>query len=190
MDRPRWQSWRMNTAPFDPEFDVRLPSKRRNFTAEDIQTEATHCHWCQLAAFSSHRQYPVQITNDVDNTELPKDFCFIERSILREGVQRADDAFRSGCECEDDMECEWSACECLQDIGDSAILDGQPIQYETSGQYKDCLKQAMLSSASPVYECQEKCCCSFSCSNRVVERGRRIPLEIFRTSDDRGWGML
>ena len=125
----------------------------------------------------------------MDNTELPKYFRFIEHSILREGVERAEDAFRSGCDCAEDVDCEQAGCECLQDIDQTLGVDSL-IQYETSWKYKDCLKQYMLDSSSPIYECQEKCSCSRICSNRVVERGRRIPLEIFRTSDDRGWGKI
>lgn len=38
-----------------------------------------------------------------------------------------------------------------------------------------------------IYECHSGCACSAECPNRVVERGRRIPLQIFRT-EGRGWG--
>ncbi|KAG5953538.1 Histone-lysine N-methyltransferase, H3 lysine-9 specific dim-5 [Claviceps arundinis] len=37
----------------------------------------------------------------------------------------------------------------------------------------------------PIYECHQGCCCTRDCPNRVVERGRTVPLQIFRT-DDRG----
>ncbi|KAG6105625.1 Histone-lysine N-methyltransferase, H3 lysine-9 specific dim-5 [Claviceps sp. LM219 group G6] len=40
----------------------------------------------------------------------------------------------------------------------------------------------------PIYECHQGCCCTRDCPNRVVERGRTVPLQIFRT-DDRGWGV-
>ncbi len=41
----------------------------------------------------------------------------------------------------------------------------------------------------PIYECNKKCkCTKESCENRVVQKGRKFPLCIFRTPD-RGWGV-
>jgi hypothetical protein len=55
---------------------------------------------------------------------------------------------------------------------------------------KECLRGKVLESRHPIYECHAGCACSVDCKNRVVERGRKIPLQIFRTTDGRGWGML
>lgn len=59
--------------------------------------------------------------------------------------------------------------------------------YHTHGAKAGLLRSKMLNSKEPLYECHAGCSCSKDCPNRVVERGRTIPLQIFRT-DDRGWG--
>ena len=61
--------------------------------------------------------------------------------------------------------------------------------YHSTGSRKECLRGALLDSRQPLYECHGSCACSEDCPNRVVDRGRKIPLQIFRTSDGRGWGM-
>lgn len=40
----------------------------------------------------------------------------------------------------------------------------------------------------PVFECNALCSCSDSCSNRVVQKGLQLRLEVCRTQD-RGWGV-
>jgi histone-lysine N-methyltransferase SUV39H len=44
-------------------------------------------------------------------------------------------------------------------------------------------------SRYPIYECNPKCRCGPRCKNRLVQKGRKVPLTIFRTSDGRGWGV-
>ncbi|KAI1358865.1 hypothetical protein F5Y08DRAFT_320873 [Xylaria arbuscula] len=46
----------------------------------------------------------------------------------------------------------------------------------------------MLTSRNAIYECHESCVCSLDCSNRVLERVRKLPLQIFCT-ENRGWGV-
>ncbi|KAL3427973.1 set domain protein [Phlyctema vagabunda] len=156
-------------------------------TRED---QRLRCHWCQIRQFSTHEKYPIAIINDVDNAELPENFQFIEKSILGRGVEPADDAFRSGCECVDDRECERRDCHCLEDmdLDDRAPADAKVYMYHSTGSKKECLRSAVLGSRDPIYECHSSCACSQECNNRVVERGRKIRLEIFRTKD-RGWGV-
>lgn len=130
------------------------------------------------------------ITNDVDETHLPRNFMFIETAILGEGVEAAEKDFRSGCECKDEGDCKFRGCHCLQDMIASDDIDehGKIYSYHSNGTRKDCLRGAKLDSRDPIYECHPGCACTESCSNRVVERGRKIPLNIFRTDDGRGWG--
>lgn len=59
--------------------------------------------------------------------------------------------------------------------------------YHSHGAKAGLLRSKMLNSKEPLYECHAGCSCSMSCPNRVVERGRTVPLQIFRTLD-RGWG--
>ncbi|KIH92881.1 histone-lysine N-methyltransferase SUV39H [Sporothrix brasiliensis 5110] len=77
--------------------------------------------------------------------------------------------------------------------------------YHSQGDKAGLLRSRYLDSREPIYECHEGCACAAStsteaggigadvsddttCANRVVERGRRVPLQIFRT-EDRGWGV-
>jgi [histone H3]-lysine9 N-trimethyltransferase SUV39H len=168
-------------------------SQNAPLSKEQLQKEKTHCHWCQLARFSTHDDYPIKIVNDVNNETLPEDFEFIEQSILCKGVEAADEGFRTGCECGDDEDCMTVNCNCLQDM-DFHKVNPSPrakvYAYRSRGLNKNCLRPEILDSRDPIYECHERCSCSLNCNNRVVERGRKVPLEIFRTSDGRGWGML
>lgn len=62
--------------------------------------------------------------------------------------------------------------------------------YHSQGAKREHLRSSYLNSRAPIYECHEACHCpEDSCPNRVVERGRTVPLQIFRTSDHRGWGV-
>jgi histone-lysine N-methyltransferase SUV39H len=158
---------------------------------EKLKKEKAACHWCQLARFSTHARYPVIITNQYDDATFPEDFEFVENSVLCNGIQRADKEVRAGCECENDTDCEYAGCGCLQDLDPKTDKRGNQLKisaYLSKGPKKGCLREDMLESRDPIYECHDSCKCSDKCSNRVVERGRKIPLEIFRTKD-RGWGM-
>jgi histone-lysine N-methyltransferase SUV39H len=171
--------------------DTLLYPKKQRFSCDELRQDKKGCRWCQLARFSTHERYPITISNDVDNSTLPSDFFFIERSILRSGVEAADRAFRSGCDCQEDKQCQYKNCHCLQDVEFRGGNPGPKTKihaYYSKGPKKDCLRPEMLESRDPIYECHDGCSCSLDCSNRVVERGRKVPLEIFKTSDGRGWG--
>lgn len=169
---------------------------------------------------------PITVVNIEDNAELPADFKFITEMVLGDGVQPAEDSFRSGCSCRNFDDCQYAGCHCLGEIEEDDELDvestdgddeqamsnsadrmdtdddhavetqGPPssvssrqkcYSYYTHGVQAGRLRSRMLDSNAPLYECHAGCSCPPSCPNRVVERGRTIPLEIFRTPD-RGWG--
>ncbi|KAL6825624.1 hypothetical protein J3E69DRAFT_334659 [Trichoderma sp. SZMC 28015] len=178
--------------------------------------EKDSCHFCQLRAFPIHQTTPVTIVNAKDQSVIPPNFRFIDRMVLGQGVEPAEDSFRSGCSCESDSECQYMGCLCLADLGEEegsssdededihangANGDGleagrkdkvkqkrKAYAYHTHGAKAGLLRSKMLNSKEPLYECHAGCSCSKDCPNRVVERGRTIPLQIFRT-DDRGWGV-
>lgn len=62
--------------------------------------------------------------------------------------------------------------------------------YHSQGAKAGLLRGSELNSRLPIYECHEGCRCSKAdCPNRIVERGRQVPLQIFRThKGERGWG--
>lgn len=114
--------------------------------------------------------------------------------------------FRSGCDCPDAEECLYDTCKCLDEVEDdedmaeprdlddaaNATAHGRHkkrFSYHTRGFKAGLLRGARLHSSAPIYECHEGCHCDKAhCPNRIVERGRQIPLQIFRTKD-RGWGV-
>ncbi|KAK1246057.1 hypothetical protein MKX07_005126 [Trichoderma sp. CBMAI-0711] len=187
------------------------------------------CHFCQLRAFPAHKTIPVTIVNEVDQAVIPPNFRFVDRMVLRPGVEPAEDSFRSGCSCESDDACQYTGCLCLADLDDQGNgsdededededdegndayhianqLNGDDFEagaakkkkkdrtkrkayaYHSHGAKAGLLRSKMLNSKEPLYECHAGCSCSMSCPNRVVERGRTVPLQIFRTHD-RGWGV-
>ena len=80
-------------------------------------------------------------------------------------------------------------------VGDDDMEEGEDVDakitvYHTTGKRKECLRGKVLESRYPIYECHASCACSEDCINRVVVRGRKIPLQIFKTDNGRGWGLV
>ncbi|KAH8894235.1 SET domain-containing protein [Thozetella sp. PMI_491] len=160
--------------------------------------EQEQCHFCQIRAFPTHATLPITIVNDTgDGAILDRGFRFIDRSVLGDGVEMAEESFRTGCECDDDEDCMYSSCLCLEEMApdsdeEAAGTRGRPhrkrFAYHSHGAKAELLRSRILHSREPIYECHQGCRCSLRCPNRVVERGRTVPLRIFRT-EDRGWGV-
>ena len=131
--------------------------------------------------------------NDVDNSSPPTSFRFINQSELGQGVTRTTDEWMSGCACRKDngrnIGCEYLSCECL---GDSALNPetGKRVFPYAAGKHDfGCLRDFYLESRHHIYECNKICNCEANCKNRLVQRGKTVPLEIFKTVN-RGWGKL
>lgn len=156
-----------------------------------LEKEKESCHWCQIRSFPNNKQYPITIINEVDDVTIPSTFRFLQDSKLGSGVQAAEDSFRTGCECRDDEECQYRGCLCLQEQDDDSDDEGKSrkkvYMYHARGSKAGLLRSMHLNSKRPIYECHDGCACSKNCPNRVVERGRKVPLQIFRT-DKTGWG--
>lgn len=129
---------------------------------------------------------------------IPPDFRFINSMVYGDGVEPAENNFRSGCDCDQDWQCQYGGCQCLSDLLDDdeeAALADQSVPsgkkkyaYHLQGAKKGLMRSQMLETKLPLYECHDSCSCSSSCPNRVMEQGRKVPLQIFRT-ENRGWGM-
>ena len=50
-------------------------------------------------------------------------------------------------------------------------------------------KNIFLTLGTPIFECNKRCKCGPKCSNRVVQKGRKVKLSIYRTSNGCGWGV-
>ncbi|KAK4087714.1 hypothetical protein PCL_01139 [Purpureocillium lilacinum] len=163
--------------------------------------ERDDCHWCQLRHFPTDRKAPVTVMNDVDDQALPRGFRFINSGVLGDGVRPADESFRSGCACVDSTSCQFAGCQCLAELDEDNDSDDcsdgdeggghvprKAYAYHMHGAKAGLLRSKLHNSKVPLYECHQGCSCAPDCPNRVVERGRTVPLQIFRT-DDRGWGV-
>ncbi|KAI1430393.1 SET domain-containing protein [Xylaria sp. FL1777] len=184
---------------------------RRHFfhhSDEALDAEKQNCHWCQIRKFATHSQYPITIVNTEDDAMIEPNFRFMEISTRGDDVKPSRKEFLTGCECKNDLDCQYSKCTCLQDVEDDSsgdedttseeessaeeYVDGwyrkKVYAYHSQGIKAGHLRSKVLMSRNPIYECHESCVCSPDCSNRVVEQGRKLPLQIFRTKN-RGWGV-
>ncbi|KAI1133563.1 SET domain-containing protein [Nemania abortiva] len=184
---------------------------------KDLEAEKQRCHWCQIRTFATHKRYPITIVNDEDDTMIQPDFRFMDRSIRADDIKPTKKEFLTGCECDEDGDCQYNVCSCLQDVEDGSSDDDDddddenddlPVEpedlddifirytmrpkkafaYHSQGSRAGYLRSKILTSRDPIYECHESCVCSPNCPNRVVEKGRKVPLQIFRT-ENRGWGV-
>ncbi|KAI9885131.1 MAG: sphinganine kinase lcb4 [Watsoniomyces obsoletus] len=132
----------------------------------------------------------VSFRNDFDDSTPPLEFEFIKECTLGEGVHRADEGTMSGCTCKKDngrkVGCEYTSCECLND---SALYEGRKrFPYHCRGPLSGCLQSFILNSRNHIFECNRLCNCGPECKNKVVQHGRKVKLEIFKTAD-RGFGV-
>ncbi|XP_054473554.1 histone-lysine N-methyltransferase SETMAR [Anoplopoma fimbria] len=82
-----------------------------------------------------------------------------------------------GCSCRSPSCCT-EDCSCLQTHGRGYDINGTLLN----------LNQTDSGYCSPVFECNALCTCSDACSNRVVQVGVRLRLEVCST-ENRGWGV-
>ncbi|KAK4159224.1 putative H3 3mK9 histone methyl transferase [Cladorrhinum sp. PSN259] len=164
---------------------------------ESDPAEAARCHFCQIRTFATHKTIPIAIVNEEDDQPINTQFRFIDHSVVSKDVPVAEDSFRTGCGCEDDENCMYGSCQCLDEMDeDSDQKEGgvegrvrrQKFAYFWKGAKAGLLRSRFLEGREPIYECHDACSCSSDCPNRVVQRGRTVPLTIFRTSN-RGWGV-
>lgn len=130
--------------------------------------------------------------NDIDDAVLPRYFKFVDDYVFRNGTGRIEPEFRTGCSCGPqngrNVGCEYvQKCECIQD---AAMKGGKIIgfAYHAEGHAAGCLQSKYLKTRHMIYECSTLCNCGPNCRNKVVQHGRQIPLEIFRTKRT-GWGL-
>lgn len=112
---------------------------------------------------------------NVNDFELPPmdDFTYTNDVIARDGIIIPDDP-PVGCSCADDGECSIKSNCCAKQF------DSQ-FAYTKRGLIR-------VPQGTPIFECNKACNCSENCPNRVVQKGRKQTLCIFKTKE-RGWGV-
>lgn len=117
----------------------------------------------------------ISFCNTVDDAPPPSQFRYISSCIYRPPVPCPDPSFLIGCDCAEQGGCISGSCLCI-----SQNNRAQPA-YDSQGRVQF--------SSGPIYECNQKCGCPPSCPNRVIQRGRQVPLTITRFADGKGWGV-
>ncbi|EIN06655.1 SET domain-containing protein [Punctularia strigosozonata HHB-11173 SS5] len=153
--------------------------------------------WDELC--NLHHAERVMIVNDVDDEEIPpglENFKYTEfRYKFSAAVPNpSDEAFFVSCECAPNPKShrrqnlcgDANQCGC-QELAQHPEDDGRrQIAYTPQGLFKVTAWRPTL-----VVECNKKCHCAStrsSCLNRVSQRPRSIPIEVFKTANGRGWG--
>ncbi|XP_028849970.1 histone-lysine N-methyltransferase SUV39H1b isoform X2 [Denticeps clupeoides] len=124
-----------------------------------------------LNSLGSHHAR-ICVHNHVDLEGPPKNFTYITDYKVGDGITLTQVAL--GCECADCLESPVGGC--------CAGASQHRFAYNNAGQVR-------VRPGLPIYECNKRCRCGPDCPNRVVQRGVRYSLGIFRTDDGRGWGV-
>ncbi|KPU75545.1 uncharacterized protein Dana_GF11769, isoform D [Drosophila ananassae] len=121
---------------------------------------------------------PIRVENNVDLDTIDSSFTYIQKNIICEGVPQPEDGL-VGCKCLDENGVE----ECTASTKCCARMAGELFAYERS------TRRLRLRPGSAIYECNSRCACDATCSNRLVQHGRQVPLVLFKTSNGSGWGV-
>lgn len=112
------------------------------------------------------------VENSVDLEPPPANFTYRKDLLAGPGVLFSSDP-PVGCDCTDCYANRKGCC---------SVNNGVEFGYTA----KRCLA---VTKGSAIFECNKKCKCDDRCPNRVLQRGSKIPLTIFKTPDGRGWGV-
>ncbi|XP_026871856.1 histone-lysine N-methyltransferase SUV39H1b [Electrophorus electricus] len=118
------------------------------------------------------RKGRIFVENLVDMEGPPRNFTYINDYKVGEGISLNEVAV--GCECMDCLNSPVGGC--------CAGASQHKFAYNSVGQVR-------IRPGLPIYECNKRCSCGLDCPNRVVQRGIQYSLCIFRTDNDRGWGV-
>lgn len=119
----------------------------------------------------------LHVENLVDFETPPEDFEYQNVVRPQEGIFIPDDPI-VGCECE----CKEKGETCSLKSNCCSTPHSIEFAYTKSGRIR-------VPQGTPVFECNKRCTCSNDCANRVVQKGRKQSLSIFKTSNGRGWGV-
>ncbi|KAM6474823.1 histone-lysine N-methyltransferase SUV39H1 isoform 3-T4 [Liasis olivaceus] len=143
-----------------------------NYLVQKAKQRRALQHWeYELNAKRNHKGRIV-VENEVDLDGPPRDFVYINEYKVGEGITLNQVAV--GCECSD----------CLSEAAGGCCpgASHHKFAYNELGQVK-------IKAGMPIYECNSRCSCGIDCPNRVVQKGIRYDLCIFRTDNGRGWGV-
>lgn len=133
---------------------------------------------------------PLTFANDVNQRRLHGKFQFTDGYIIRDGIKMAPANTNVGCRCTD---CRLETCLCFtKEVPEEVGKGKHNEQIRTYVRRPDGIvvlsDEYLARELNPdvrhfeVTECNELCACGPDCWNRVVGKGRTVPLEIFQTT--------
>uniref|UniRef100_A0A673VL03 [histone H3]-lysine(4) N-trimethyltransferase n=1 Tax=Salmo trutta TaxID=8032 RepID=A0A673VL03_SALTR len=128
---------------------------------------------------------PLSCVNEIDITP-PPDVAYSKERIPEDGVFiNTSPDFLVGCDCTDGCR-DKSKCSCHQlTLQATACTPGAQINH-TAGYTQKRLEECLPTG---IYECNKRCkCCSQMCTNRLVQHGLQVRLQLFKTQN-KGWGI-
>uniref|UniRef100_A0A8C2XN31 [histone H3]-lysine(4) N-trimethyltransferase n=1 Tax=Cyclopterus lumpus TaxID=8103 RepID=A0A8C2XN31_CYCLU len=134
---------------------------------------------------SGKEDIPLSCVNEIDSTPPPK-VAYSKERIPEDGVYiNTSPDFLVGCDCTDGCR-DKSKCSChqltLQATGCTPGAQINPNAGFSHKRLEECLPTG-------IYECNKRCkCCSQMCTNRLVQHGLQVRLQLFKTQN-KGWGI-
>jgi [histone H3]-lysine9 N-trimethyltransferase SUV39H len=133
---------------------------------------------------------PLTFVNDVNDRQLNGKFQFISEYVIREGVKYQPAHQYAHVNCSDTCGgvCSPTMCSCMRN--DKVHRSTEPVRtYRHRADGLIVLSDEWMSkkvstrseTISEIMECNNNCRCDAGCYNRVVQRGRTLPLEVFMT---------
>ncbi|KAI9580306.1 hypothetical protein GQX74_000299 [Glossina fuscipes] len=116
---------------------------------------------------------PIKVENNVDLDVLDPNFKYICENLAGKGVAIGNEP-PVGCNCLDG--CKPLATKCCARMADGYFA-------------YDKKERLRIKPREAIYECNKSCQCPIDCPNRVIQRGRRNALSLFKTSNGCGWGV-
>ena len=107
------------------------------------------------------KETKISVENEADLEGPPRQMSFISQSKPAEGIVIPDDPV-IGCECQScDLKSEKNCCPNMNGV--------QHFPYTKYGKLR-------IGVGVPIYECNKLCKCGPECTNRIVQKGRKVDL--------------
>lgn len=118
--------------------------------------------------------FEITIKNDVDFDHFPE-FIYVSEIILPRDVELQVQV--NGCVCPGG--CDRASKSCCP----------KTVKQNFAYKFISGKKRLRLGRHEMIVECNDNCSCDKDCLNRVTQQPRLFPLQIFKTSNGRGWGL-
>ncbi|KAI1727895.1 SET domain-containing protein [Ditylenchus destructor] len=194
----KWKDWRYETCTWEKQKDLSCEQliveflvrhKLRLLIANKLNMPELPTFFMMQSFYSCQRwedelnhiarengQAPIYVENWVDNAIRPKAFTFITKNLISPEAQQAFQTPKKdvdGCQCTGANPCGYGDM-CCPEV----------FSYTSQGR----LRRYFDKKKDWIVECSDQCSCDITCPTRLVQRGRQIPIVLFRTLD-RGWSV-